>query len=141
MGSFKLGDKRVRSKKNLSEMYFIYDETLTAKTGLYDLYFLLKSCKFIKNQTINPFIDNLLSEIFYNDNIKIYDIESGKSIYLDNKSNGYWLYHLIAGQTKTNGGLFTQEIYNFNKKHFNYYTYKNILLKIKEFYELYKEST
>ena len=136
--SFIYYEYRFRSIKNLEESYFKGERDINIKTGLYDLYLLLKDCLTIKNENINYFINALLKEIFFG-KIQIYN-NTSKQIELFNGTqleHVYYLYHIIGGYDGNDSPPynFKIEIYKFNKPHFIKYTYREILKEITKLYD------
>lgn len=134
--------KRIRSNHNKEDEYYINDKTGFSKTGLYDLYFLIKSCLFYngdKNMEIHLFLKKILQEIFYNNKIYIYNKKSKKIIFLslDHYNYGFWLYHIIGGYLNDENYnlIYLREIYDLNYEYFNICTYRKILDEINIIYD------
>lgn len=133
--------KRIRSNHNKEDEYYINDNTGFSKTGLYDLYFIIKSCIFYndkKNMKIQVFLTKILQKIFYNNNIYIYNKIKKNIILLslDHNNYGYWLYHIIGGYINDNNYNlnYSLEIYNLNNEYFEMCTYRKILDQINIIY-------
>ena len=129
---FIYNEERIRGKNNREINYFQFDDTKQKKTGLYDLFMLLTTCRSCNNENIIPFIDSLLDKIFFSDNIKIKDDISFQRIHMN---YAVWLYHIIGGYTnKGDNIIFNKDIYNFNEPLFTEYNYRKILNEINLLY-------
>jgi hypothetical protein len=134
--SFLYNDKRIRNKQE--DGYFKFDKTHKKKSGLYDIYLLLRtSYTDKKNELIDEFILTILKRIIFN-NIYIYDKTTKKSKLLEitDAYKGGWLYPIIGGYVYEIDEKieYYEKIYEQNEIHFDKYTYSEILKVIKEVY-------